>query len=134
MRKVFNHVLVIDDDPIIRQVLTILLVSKDYRVSSAVNGAEAMQQLEEHRDIDLVITDLHMPGVNGVEFLGHLHDARRQLPVIVVTSADKCTTNGASVLADALQVNLIGVFVKPIDFEGLAALLDNSDQAVDAVA
>jgi DNA-binding NtrC family response regulator len=134
MRTVFNHILVVDDDPIIRQVLAIFFASKDYRVSTAVNGAEAMQQLDEHRDIDLVISDLHMPGVNGVEFLGHLHDARRQLPVIVVTSADKCTVNGASAMAEALQINLIGVFTKPIDFDGLAALLGICDQVVDAVA
>ena len=60
-------ILIVDDDPDIREVVSILLGSEGYSVLQAENGGTAVEMIYADRTIDLVIMDIMMPGVNGVE-------------------------------------------------------------------
>ncbi len=61
-------VLVVDDDRGIRYLLSVRLISAGYMVCEAANGWEALEQMGNH-SVDVVVTDYHMPEMNGFEFL-----------------------------------------------------------------
>ena len=61
------RILVVDDEADIREILSILLESRGYAVSCAANGNEAVSRIAAHPDTDLIIMDIMMPGLSGVE-------------------------------------------------------------------
>ena len=77
------RILVVDDEPQIRKFLEIALRSQDYLVSEAATGRDALVQLAVHRP-DLLILDLGLPDVDGLEVLRQLRDWSR-MPVIVLS-------------------------------------------------
>lgn len=85
-----KRILVIDDAAAIRQVVELALQSREYKVVQASDGEEGLRQMKETR-IDLVICDVNMPKVDGIEFLRSLkQDAAyascRFTPVIMLTT------------------------------------------------
>lgn len=61
------HILAVDDEADIREIIRILLESKGYAVASVASGSEAVQYISAHPETDLVIMDIMMPGLNGIE-------------------------------------------------------------------
>ena len=61
-----TKILIVDDDPDIRNVLNLLL-RRDYATAEAANGMDAVAYMQNHRDTDLVILDVMMPGMDGIE-------------------------------------------------------------------
>jgi DNA-binding response OmpR family regulator len=80
-----GHVLVVDDEPMVREVITAYLERDRYRVTSVGDGADALRWLETGRP-DLVILDLMLPTVDGLSVLGQLRKTAAGVPVIVVTA------------------------------------------------
>ena len=80
-----QSVLVIDDDPDMRQVLSDFLRGSGYRVVEAANGREGIFAAESER-VDLVILDKEMPGMNGLEVLSFFQLRRPRLPIIFITA------------------------------------------------
>lgn len=78
-----SHILVVDDDPSIRDLISGYLVENEYRVTVAVDGRSMDEALEQFA-IDLVILDLRMPGENGMQIARRIRD-RSGLPIIVVS-------------------------------------------------
>ena len=68
MERNNKSVLVVDDDRDLRYLLSVRFVSAGYMVYGAENGLEALEQMEEH-SVDVVLTDYHMPKMDGFEFL-----------------------------------------------------------------
>jgi CheY-like chemotaxis protein len=97
-----GKVLVVDDDPANRELLARRLQRQGYEVSAAEGGREALGLLE-HESVDLVLLDLMMPGMDGLETLNRIkHDpARKALPVIMLSASDdmdrivQCVLQGA---------------------------------------
>ena len=79
-----RHILVVDDEPLIRQLYAEVLTDAGYQVDGAEDGADAWDTLQK-KHYDLVITDNEMPKVSGLELLEMLHAARMNLPVIMAT-------------------------------------------------
>jgi putative nucleotidyltransferase with HDIG domain len=79
------RILVVDDEPVIREVLSDLLASEGYRVSTAENGAVALQELMS-APYNLVLTDLKMPVMGGQELLAKMAENRIKKIVIVLTA------------------------------------------------
>jgi len=79
-----HHIIVVDDEPSIRQLNTALLSNSGYEVDSAEDGAAAWEALGAG-DYDLIITDNNMPNMTGFELLKKLRAARMALPVIMAT-------------------------------------------------
>ena len=80
-----GHVVaVVDDDPGILRSLASLLESADYRVRLFASGA-ALLDCSCLAEIDVLVSDIDMPGVDGFELLRQLHAARPDLPVVLIT-------------------------------------------------
>jgi two-component system phosphate regulon response regulator OmpR len=78
------HVLVVDDDTRLRELLKSFLARNGFRVSTAANAAAASQQLEA-LDFDLIVLDVMMPGQTGLEFAGELRKTSA-VPILMLTA------------------------------------------------
>jgi two-component system, chemotaxis family, sensor kinase CheA len=100
-----RRVLVVDDSPIVRDLLSELLSSVGLEVRTAGDGAAALQTLADH-PVDLIVCDVEMPVMDGFELLRRLRDRADRVPVVMVTTrgsvSDRATA--ASLGADALIV------------------------------
>ena len=82
------HVLVIDDDTRIRRLLRKFLVLEGYRVSEAVDAADARHKLEG-LSYDLLVVDVMMPGETGVELVRALRERGEEVPILMLTALDE---------------------------------------------
>jgi two-component system response regulator MprA len=108
-------VLLVDDDPAVREGLRRVLVSQPLHVIAAATGAEAMRLLDE-QDPDLLITDLCMARVSGWDLIEHEAHYRPDLPIFIITALPAKDSRHADQLATAF-------FQKPLDLEALLAAI-----------
>jgi len=80
-----HRILVVDDEKSMQQFLTALLRREGYEVLNASSGEEALDTVREH-DVDLVITDLKMPGMDGIQLLERIKKADPGIPVVIMTA------------------------------------------------
>jgi CheY-like chemotaxis protein len=85
MERNNKNVLVVDDDRDLRYLLSVRLVSAGYMVYGAANGLEALEQMEKH-PVDVVLTDYHMPKMDGFEFLSVCRVKWSGTPVLVFSA------------------------------------------------
>ena len=81
-----RKVLVVDDSKLMHKMYEVML--RQYPLVYASDGRQALDRLQEHADIDLVLLDINMPNMNGLEFLAQLRSdgARAALPVIIIST------------------------------------------------
>jgi CheY-like chemotaxis protein len=84
-----RHVLVADDEPHIGRIIKMKLEQGPFRVTLAYDGQEAIDLLESEPDIDLVLLDLMMPNLSGLDVLARIRSTERlkHLPCIILTAA-----------------------------------------------
>lgn len=82
--EVLSHILIVDDDPDIRKVLSFLLKDK-YKISQAQDGASAIAELRRSTDIDLVVLDVMMPGMSGYEVCSVIREFSN-VPILFLTA------------------------------------------------
>ena len=111
------RIIVIDDEEKLRNKLKILLLSEGYEVSTAGNGREGIEKLNQEA-FDLVITDIVMPEVDGYEVMRFVKENIPKLIVIVVTGH----TSEESA-AEAIKRGAYDYIIKPFDFEVLKAVV-----------
>ena len=97
------NVLVVDDDDCIREVLTILLSRRGHRCESATTGIEAMQKVRQS-NFDAVITDLHMPEMDGIVLTRELRQHFSDLPVMIMTGQPDGSLVESAITAGAREV------------------------------
>ncbi|MGM0585314.1 MAG: response regulator [Pseudomonadota bacterium] len=115
-----SRILAVDDTRALLTMLKSCLEGGGHEVVTARDGAEAMEMLREHRP-DLVITDLNMPRMNGLEFI----EAARQEPEGRALPMLLLTTETAQELKDrAKQVKATGWLTKPFDPDQILGLVD----------
>jgi CheY-like chemotaxis protein len=78
-------ILLVDDDPAVREVTAAMLEDLGYRVVEAESGAAALDLLSAGNRVDLMLADFSMPGMSGMELLGEAAARRPELPVLLVT-------------------------------------------------
>ena len=108
-----KRILVVDDEPKMRRVLEIMLQKMGHEVVSAGNGVEALQCIEKGA-VDLVITDLRMPEMDGIELLTELRARETLTPVIVITAYG--TIESA---VDAMKRGASDYILRPFDIDTL---------------
>jgi DNA-binding NtrC family response regulator len=101
MNKENDRILVADDDAVIREGLRRILTAEGYDVETVSNGRAALERLEQQR-FKLLVTDLKMPGMSGLEVLQSLRACQPELPVVLITgyaaidNAVEAMKNGAT--------------------------------------
>jgi sigma-B regulation protein RsbU (phosphoserine phosphatase) len=103
-----GKLLVVDDEPSVRQSLATYLEDSGFEVLEAQDGREGLEQIRSHNP-ELVLCDLRMPGMDGLELLGKIASEQPDLPVIVVSGA-----GSMSDVVDALRLGASDYLVKPI--------------------
>jgi len=78
-------ILIVDDEKSMREFLKILLAKEGYEVLAAADGEQALAVLSENR-VDLVISDIRMPGISGLDLLAEIKDGNEDIPVIMITA------------------------------------------------
>jgi two-component system, chemotaxis family, chemotaxis protein CheY len=115
-------VLVVDDSTAMRHAIRRILQERGYAVMEAGNGAEALEHCRADSPPDLVLLDIDMPVMNGLDFLAALRagtDASR-LPVVM------CSTHASAAMIEAaLAAGAQDYIMKPFDAEILAAKLSS---------
>jgi len=86
-----EHILIVDDEEMIRDLLSSALIQEDYVCLQAANVDEAFAMLGEHR-VDLVISDIMMPGRSGVELLRDLKQVDPEIAVLMITGLSDMNT------------------------------------------
>jgi CheY-like chemotaxis protein len=81
-------VLVVDDDQLAGEMIAAILEDCGYSVFQAENAVEGMQVLNQQPSIELIISDLNMPLINGIEFYRELSEQGYELPFILLTGDD----------------------------------------------
>ena len=107
------HIMVVEDDQALNKLICRVLVKNNYEVVPAFDGEEALSLLDQNY-IDLIITDLMMPKVDGYDLTKELRESGYQLPILVVTAKDT--------FPDKLKGFKLGIddyMVKPIDVNEL---------------
>ena len=108
-------ILVVDDEPDL-EALVLQKFRKQIRdgiVSFifAHDGLEALQSIEQHPAVDMVLSDINMPGMSGLEMLPRVRAERPEVPVIMITAYGDAET-----LRKATESGAVGLLTKPIDF------------------
>ena len=119
-----KSVLVVDDDRDIRTTLKMLLTKENLNVLTAADGFEALETLKSH-PIDLVITDIKMPGIDGVQLIETIKNHDEFIQTIVMTGfTDKQSAN-----TFMRKYGILGFLFKP--FENTDRLLELVDEALE---
>ena len=79
-----TKILIVDDDPDIRNILDLLL-RRDYETAEAANGSDAVAYMEKHRETDLIILDVMMPGMDGIETCEKIREFSN-VPILFLTA------------------------------------------------
>ncbi|VGO22297.1 response regulator [Pontiella sulfatireligans] len=109
-------ILIIDDDPVIQKLFSQFLAGKGYQTAQAANGKEGLRLMEE-RTPDLVITDILMPEMDGLEILMAIRSQRGDIPVIAISGGMR--TAPINFLQHAKVFGARHVFEKPVPLDVL---------------
>ena len=114
-------VLIVDDEPTIvrmlKDALGVFRHEHGYKVETAADGADALAALERH-PFDLVLLDMYMPRMSGLQLLEEMRRLNVQTPVLMLTGNDDART-----AADALSSGIFAYIPKPFDLQHLEHLV-----------
>ncbi|WP_025854952.1 EAL domain-containing protein [Pseudomonas sp. CHM02] len=117
-------ILIVEDHPLQHIYLQHLLSELgDFMLETAEDGKQALERLRQ-RDFDLVLTDLLMPGMDGVQFIQCLASLRCKPALAIMSAASRRMLMAASLVAKNLDVEVIGLISKPVAADALRSLVD----------
>jgi DNA-binding response OmpR family regulator len=116
-----KHILIIDDEPVMRKLLEQILKSK-YHIDTQENGREALDWMYSGNIPDLVVADLNMPELNGFEFIQRVRESGFfvDLPLIVLSGEES-----SSERIRCLKLGANDYLIKPFNPEELALRIEN---------
>ncbi len=109
------HILVVDDDAAVRDVLTRFLRRRGYRVGIAANGEEALSAVRDH-DPDLMLLDIHLPKLSGLDVLQELQSGNLQTRTIALSGIPD-----DEMVQSTKELGAVAFLAKPFDFTALTA-------------
>jgi CheY-like chemotaxis protein/anti-sigma regulatory factor (Ser/Thr protein kinase) len=112
-----HRLLVVDDDPAVHELLSAVLRQPDWQIDSAYDGLQGLARVQAH-PYDLVLTDVRMPGLNGLELLHRIREIRPDAKVMVMT-AESTPAN----IVRAIREQAFSYFSKPFSPSAVADMI-----------
>jgi DNA-binding response OmpR family regulator len=112
-----DRILIVEDEPNVRLVFRTALASNDYLLATAEDGETALEYLEQE-PVDLILLDLQMPGIGGMETLRRLREAGNPVPVVIVTAHDSVPN-----VVQAMKLGAIDFVSKPLTLATLRSVV-----------
>lgn len=125
MVKIPTKVLLVDDEKDFVEMLSLRLQEAGEKVSTAYSGKECLETLEK-TNIDVVILDIKMPGMDGMETLGEIKKSFPIIEVIMLTGHGSTET-----AVEGMKSGAFDYLMKPADFDDLAAKLEGARKRKD---
>jgi DNA-binding response OmpR family regulator len=113
------HILLLEDDPILLDLINDNLKESGHNVSLAINGKEALEKIENEK-FDLFIFDISVPYISGIEILKTIREYNNNTPTILITAYQDITH-----LKDGFELGCDDYLKKPFDFEELDQRIKN---------
>jgi len=115
-----KKIMTVDDSASVRQMVKFTLQNEGYTVQEAVDGQDALNQIKQLDKLDLLVTDLNMPNMDGIELIREVRklDAFRFLPILMLTSESQ---EGKK--QEGKEAGASGWIVKPFKPEQLIAVI-----------
>ena len=119
-----NKVLLVDDSATMRKLIRRVLRQTQIPIETileAADGVEAMERMASDPDIDMVLTDVNMPNMNGIDLVKNLREthAPERLPIIMIT-----TESGERMRKRAIQAGANGYVTKPFTADAITTALE----------
>jgi len=118
LTNIEKRILLVDDEENTRMALSRLLAREGYLVSTVANGLEALDYLREH-DVNLIVTDINMPEMDGISFLREANKSFPGINVILITAY-----GGVESYIEAINLGAFEYINKPVRIEELLSILD----------
>ena len=112
------HILFVDDDTALRDVVRNQLAVMGYTVTEAANGTEAIEKLQQGK-YDLMLLDINMPEKSGIEVLKYIQDKKIRCKVIMLTGRV-----GFSIATESLKLGAVEYITKPFNLEYLLSAIE----------
>lgn len=122
-RDIGQRILVVDDEPSVRDLCERYLSKEGYIVRTASSAAQARQQLAE-QTFDLLIADIYLPDEGGVSLLKYVRQQQPDLPTMLITGRA-----GAGTMVDAIRLNVREYLCKPFTLQALRSAVERSLEA-----
>jgi len=103
-------ILVVDDSSTVRQQVAMALKQAGFAIMEAADGLKGLAAIEANPNIDMVVCDVNMPNLNGLEMLERVKSKGHKLPILMLT-----TEGQPSMIKRAKQAGAVGWIVKPFD-------------------
>jgi DNA-binding response OmpR family regulator len=113
-----DDVFIVEDEPVARRALLYLMLSRGYSVSAFGSAEEAIKSAKRSGIPRVLLVDLHLPGMNGIEFIRHLENASAAVFPVLITAA------GTEELDRIRGRHPVICLPKPLDFGRLVGLLE----------
>lgn len=116
-----KSILIVDDEPNIRRVLEAVFAKDKYRVFTAENGKKALDIISSEPELDVLLCDLIMPDLNGVEVLKAAKEANPGLSIVMITAHGTIRT-----AVDAMRLGAFDYVTKPFDMDEIRLIVKNA--------
>jgi DNA-binding NtrC family response regulator len=116
-----TKVLIVEDDNAMAQMCAKLIRRRGHNVVIAASGQDALAMVREARDIDVVITDVQMPKMSGMQLVARLHALDATLPIILMTGYAQLLSP-----SEALEIGAADYIMKPFEPETLIGSLERA--------
>ena len=119
-----EHILVVDDEQNMRNTLAFILEAANYQITTAAEGREALEEIlaarESGRPINLLITDIRLPGLSGLQLIDELHYLKIQIPILVITAY-----GDRALFHELMRTGCTDYLDKPFDYRELVERVDS---------
>lgn len=115
-----KKILVIDDDPVVRSIVSGILRKNDFDILLAKEGSEGLKRFQQEKP-DIVITDYQMPGMTGLEVLNNVHKLNASVPVVILTAH-----GDATLTIESIKKGAFDFIEKPIKPKELLTVVKNA--------
>ncbi len=112
-----NPILIVDDEPIVRESIRDWLQDAGYQVSTAESGEEALKMMET-QDFSMVVLDVRLPGKTGIRVLKEIKEVKPQIKSVIITAYPS-----VELAIEAMKLGAVDYMVKPVAPDDLEKLI-----------